>query len=98
MATFSERDDLSILSAVTDPEGDPLFITEVNGDPALVNAPVTLSIGGSIRVLSNGTVTFDDTGFTWPGSGSSLNDGIIATVSDGTNTVPVSVNLQFNVL
>lgn len=97
MAQYSERSGTVILDAVTDPEGDPLTVTEINGSAALVGAPVALSIGGSITVSANGTVTFDDTGFSWPAQGASKFDGFIATVSDDhSNTVPVSVNLQLN--
>lgn len=96
MALFSERNALSILEFATDPEGDPLTVTEVNGNPALIGAAVPLSVGGHVTVTSAGAVVFDDTGFTWPAGGGSVFDSIIATVSDGTNTVPVAVNLQFN--
>lgn len=96
MATFTERDNLTILHSATDPEGDPLSITAVNGSAALVGAQIALSVGGAVTVASDGSVVFDDTGFTWPGSGASLFDSIIATVSDGFNTVPVTVNIQIN--
>lgn len=96
MATFNERDSLTILDSATDPEGQSLSVTAVNGNTALIGAPVALSVGGSITVASDGSVVFDDTGFTWPGAGSSVADSIIATVSDGANDVPVSVNVQIN--
>lgn len=96
MAVFSERDDLTILDSASDPEGDVLSVTHVNGNAALIGAPVALSIGGSVTVASDGSVVFDDAGFTWPGQGSGLFDSIIATVSDGINDVSVSVNIQIN--
>lgn len=96
MTTFNERDALTILDSAIDPEGDALSVTAVNGNAALIGAPVALSVGGSVIVASDGSVVFDDTGFTWPGSGSGVFDSIIATVSDGTNDVPVSVNIQIN--
>jgi hypothetical protein len=96
MATYIERDNLTILDSATDPEGDPLSITAVNGSTTLLNSPIPLSVGGAVIVASDGSVVFDDTGFTWPGSGSGLYDSIIATVSDGTNDVSVTVNIQIN--
>lgn len=96
MAIFNERDSLTILDYALDPENDPLTVTEVNGSAALIGAAVPLSIGGTITVTSTGTVIFDDTGFTWPTQGNSIFDSIIATISDGTNSTSVAVNLQLN--
>lgn len=96
MATYSERNNLSILDAAVDPEGDPLTVTEINGAAANVGAPLGLSIGGSLTVQADGSASFDDTGFSWPAQGSSLYDSVIATVSDGQNDVFVSVNIQLN--
>ena len=96
MATFTERDGTTILTGATDPEFDPLFITQINGDPALINQPISLSIGGSVTIASNGVTTFDDTGFTWPTPGTSVADGVIAEVSDGSNLVSVAVNLEIH--
>lgn len=96
MATFTERDNLTILDSATDPEGDPLSVTAVNGSAALISTPIPLSVGGTVTVAGDGSVVFDDAGFTWPGSGSGLFDSIIATVSDGFNDVPVTVNIRIN--
>jgi len=96
MATITERDNLTILDSATDPEGDPLSITAVNGSAALVGASIALSVGGAVIVASDGRVVFDDAGFTWPGAGSGLFDSIIVTVSDGSNDVSVTVNIQIN--
>jgi len=96
MANYTERYGLTILDAATDPEGDPLSVIEINGDPALVGTPLALSVGGTVTVLPSGAVTFDDTGFVWPGLGNSTFDSLIATIWDGTNEVPVSVNVAIN--
>jgi len=96
MATFIERDNLTILDSASDPEGDPLSVTAVNGSAALIGAPIALSVGGAVIVASDGSVVFDDAGFTWPGAGSGLFDSIITTVSDGVNDVSVTVNIQLN--
>ena len=94
MAVFNERDGLTVLSAASDPDGDPLSVTEINGDPGLVGASVGLSIGGAVTVSSDGSVVFDDTGFTYPPAGDFLADSVIATVSDGANAVAVAVDIR----
>ena len=96
MATYTERNNVSILDAAVDPEGDPLTVTEINGAAANVGAPITLSVGGTLTVQADGSASFDDTGFSWPAQGSSMFDSVIATVSDGQNNVFVSVNVQLN--
>lgn len=96
MSLYSERDAVSILDAATDPEGDPLTVSRINGSPAFVGAPVPLSVGGSITVTAQGNVTFNDTGFVWPAQGGALFDSVIATIWDGTNAVDVAVNIQLN--
>lgn len=96
MAIFNVRDDVGILDGATDPEGDALSVVAVNGSPALIGAPIALSVGGSVMVAGNGSVVLDDTGLSWPAQGTSLYDSIIATVSDGTNDVSVAVNIQIN--
>lgn len=96
MASFTERDGITILSGAIDPENDPLSVTRINGDASLIDVPVPLSIGGSVTVSANGTVVFDDTGFQWPFTGQNKADGVIAEISDGHNTVSVAVALQMN--
>ncbi len=96
MPVYSERNGLSILDGATDPEGDPLSVVAINGDTNLIDTPVALSVGGMITVAADGAVSFDDTGFTWPGEGSGIFDSFIATVSDGANDVDVAINIQLN--
>ena len=98
MAQFLERNGTSILSDVVDPEGDPLTVVAINGNPALIDQPIPLSVGGAIIVGADGAVLFDDTGFTRPPPGQGVADSVIATVSDGTNDVDVTVSLDINVL
>jgi len=98
MPVYTERNNISILDSAVDPENDPLTITGINGSAALVGAPVALSVGGALTVQADGSATFDDTGFTWPSQGGTTVDSIIATASDGSNDVFVSVNLQLNYL
>ena len=94
MAIYSERNANTILTFATDPEGAPMFISKVNGDPGLVGNAVGLSIGGAATVAFDGTVTYDDTGLPPISVGTELADSLIATVSDGVNEVDVAVNLE----
>ena len=96
MAIFTERDDVGILDGASDPEGDALSVVAINGSATLIGAPIALSVGGSVMVAADGSVVLDDTGLSWPAQGASLLDGIIATVSDGTNDVSVAVNIRIN--
>lgn len=96
MTVYTERDGITVLSYASDPELDPLFVSKINGDPALIDVPVPLSIGGTIAIGADGTTVFDDTGFVWPLTGQSKADGVIAEISDGTNYVSVAVSFQIN--
>lgn len=94
MTIYSERNGTTILTAAVDPDGDPMTVVKVNGDPALVGVAMPLSIGGSVTVGTDGTVTFDDTGFEVPPVGESFADSFIATVSDTIAEVDVAVDVQ----
>ena len=96
MADYFERDGKTILTDATDPEFDPLSVTSINGDAGLIGTPVALSIGGALTISSDGTVVFDDTGFQWPLTGQNKADSLIAEISDGNNTVAVTVTVSMN--
>ncbi len=80
-----------------DPDGDQLTVTEVNGVPANVGAPVEGTTGGQFTILSDGSYTFTP--------GSQFNDlavgetritSITYTISDGeggTSTATVRVTV-----
>jgi len=96
MAVFTERDEQTVLTGASDPEFDPLSVSKINGDAALVGAQIPLSIGGTITILADGTTVFDDTGFIWPLIGQSKADSVIAEITDGTNEVSVAISLNLN--
>ena len=98
MAIFSERDGLTVLSNAINPGPDPLYVTRINGYPDLVGSDLNLSVGGSVRINADGTVSFSDTGFSWPLAGNSRADSLIAEVSNGTHNVEVSVQILLNAL
>jgi len=94
MTVYSERTNTTILSGSADADGDLLTVVRINGQAALIGVPIPLSVGGAVTVTSDGIVTFDDTGFTVPEIGEYVADGIIATISDGTQEVDTTVNLE----
>ena len=91
----------------TDPDGDTLTVSEVNGDPALVGQPVPAAGGGLVTVNPDGTVSFDPNGdFEALGEGEEATTTVTYTVTDpdgaestatvtftvtGTNDAPVAV-------
>ncbi len=52
----------NVLDNDVDPDGDPLTVAEVNGDPNGVGQPVPGDNGGLITIGADGTVTFDPNG------------------------------------
>ncbi len=91
----------------SDPNGDPLTVSEVNGDPAGVGAPVAASDGGLVTIDENGNVSFDPNGeFEALGDGEEATTTVTYTITDpdgaestatitftvtGTNDGPVAV-------
>ena len=86
---------IPVLANDTDPDGDPLSITQVGGQPIAVGTPVTIVVGG----VTEGTVTLGGDGqltFT-PAPGYSGPATFPYTVSDGhggTATGTVTVNVD----
>ena len=91
----------------TDPDGDELTVSEVNGDPAGVGQPVAGSDGGLVTINPDGTVSFDPNGaFDELGEGEEATTTVTYTVTDpdgaestatvtftvtGTNDAPTAV-------
>lgn len=94
MTVYYERNDKTILDAAVDADSDLLTITKVNGQAGLVGVAIPISVGGTVIVMADGTVSFDDSGFSVPEIGEYVADGLIATVSDGTVEVEIAVNLE----
>ncbi|WP_439142239.1 Ig-like domain-containing protein [Pseudooctadecabacter sp.] len=96
-----EDDDPSVVGNVldndTDPDGDPLTVAEVNGDPAGVGTPVAGDNGGLITINPDGSVTFDPNGdFEELGTGETATTTVTYTVTDpsgveATETVTITV-------
>jgi hypothetical protein len=75
---------LSPLGNDTDPNGDPLTITEINGTPVVVGTPIPVT-GGTVTVNPDGTITFT------PNPGFSGNVSFPYTVSDGNGGTDTAV-------
>ena len=63
----------------SDPDTDPLTVTEVNGTPITPGGTVTLPSGATLVMNSDGSFTYDDNGATAPGSP----DSFTYTIDDG---------------
>src|SRR5690606_38977987 len=64
--SFTTDEDTSVnipvLGNDSDPEGDPLTVSEIDGQPAVVGTPVTLTDGsGTVTLNLDGTLTFEPT-------------------------------------
>ena len=64
--SFTTDEDTSVnipvLGNDSDPEGDPLTVSEIDGQPAVVGTPVTLTDGsGTVTLNVDGTLTFEPT-------------------------------------
>ena len=84
--------------ADSDPNGDGLTITEVNGQPGDVGSQIMLPSGALLTVGANGAVSYDPNGqFEGLAAGETDTDSFTYTVSDGnggvdTATATVTIN------
>ncbi|MEM7479895.1 MAG: Ig-like domain-containing protein [Acidobacteriota bacterium] len=86
-------------TADSDPDGDPLTVTEVNGNAANVGVQITLASGALLTVNANGTFSYDPNGaFDSLGDGDTDTDSFTYTLDDGsgtcseTATVTITIN------
>ncbi len=81
----------------SDPDGDTITVSQVNGVPANVGQPVAGSTGGTFTVNPNGTFTFDpDADFNNLPVGATATTTITYQISDGeggTDTATVTVTV-----
>ena len=81
----------------TDPDGDPLTVTEVNGVPADVGTQITLASGALLTVNGDGSFDYDPNGqFESLGAGDSTVDSFDYTISDGQATDSATVTITIN--
>ncbi|MCM8881758.1 MAG: tandem-95 repeat protein [Candidatus Thiodiazotropha sp.] len=82
----------------SDPEGDGLQVTQVEGGAYTPGFPVTLASGAQVTFQSNGSYTYNTNGqFDGLGAGSSVDDSFTYQISDDnggfdTATVTVTIN------
>jgi VCBS repeat-containing protein len=82
----------------SDPDGDPLTVTAVNGVPGDVGNQITLASGALLTLNANGTYSYDPNGqFEGLAVGETANDTFTYTISDGTGgtdtaTVTITIN------
>ncbi len=68
----------------TDPDSDPLTVTQVNSAAASVGQTITLASGATLRLNADGSFDYDPNGaFEALGVGASALDGFTYTISDG---------------
>ena len=98
----ADEDDITDLGNVvdandTDPEDDPLTVSEVNGDPANVGQPVAGDNGGLVTINEDGTASFDPNGeFEALGEGEEATTEVTYTITDpdgATSTTTVTVTV-----
>ncbi|MFC1353564.1 MAG: tandem-95 repeat protein [gamma proteobacterium symbiont of Clathrolucina costata] len=82
----------------SDPEGDGLQVTQVEGGAYTPGLPVTLASGAQVTFQSNGSYTYNTNGqFDGLGAGSSVDDNFTYQIGDGnggfdTATVTITIN------
>ncbi|MBD2561393.1 MULTISPECIES: beta strand repeat-containing protein [Nostoc] len=84
--------------ADSDPDGDVLTVTQVNGNAAGVGNPITLASGAILTLNSNGEFLYNPNGqFETLAVGATASDSFTYTITDGSSlTSTATVNLTIN--
>ena len=83
--------------ADTDPDGEPLTVTEVNGVAADVDTQITPASGALRSLNGDGSFDYDPNGqFESLGSGDSTVDSFVYTISDGLASDSATVTVTIN--
>lgn len=89
---------IDVLANDSDPDGDPLSVTAVNGQAIAVGGSVTLASGASVSLNADGTLSYAQNGaFDTLNTGESAADSFAYTVSDGAggeDTAAVNVTIN----
>ncbi len=68
----------------SDPDGDPLSITRIDGRPFSFGTPITLASGATLTVNADGSFQYNQNGrFTHLGAGQTANELFTYSISDG---------------
>jgi VCBS repeat-containing protein len=82
----------------SDPDSDPLAVTEINGAVFTPGTPIVLASGAEVTMQPNGTYVYNPNGqFDYLPAGQSTTDTFTYTISDGTGgtdtaTVTITIN------
>ncbi|MCC5609541.1 cadherin-like domain-containing protein [Nostoc sp. CHAB 5834] len=88
---------ISVLANDSDPDSNPLTVTNVNASSVIVGTPITLSSGALLTLNADGTFTYDPNAkFETLGVGETGSDSFTYTISDRSFTSTASVNQQFS--
>ncbi|MCC5602389.1 beta strand repeat-containing protein [Nostoc favosum] len=88
---------ISVLANDSDPDSNPLTVTNVNGSTVTVGTPITLSSGALLTLNADGTFTYNPNGrFETLGVNETDSDRFTYTISDRSFTSTASVNLTIN--
>jgi VCBS repeat-containing protein len=88
---------ISVLANDSDPDSNPLTVTNVNGSALTVGTPIALSSGALLTLNADSTFTYDPNAkFEALAVGQTGSDSFTYTISDGISTSTASVNLTIN--
>ena len=87
----------NVLSNDTDPDSDPLSVTEVNGVATNVGTQITLASGALLTLNANGSYSYNPNAqFEALNNGDTATDSFTYTVSDGASTDTATVTVTIN--
>ncbi|MEH2440525.1 beta strand repeat-containing protein [Nostoc sp.] len=88
---------ISVLANDSDPDGNPLTVTDLNGRALTVGTPISLSSGALVTFNADSTFTYDPNGrFENLGVGKTGRDSFTYNVRDGIAIATATVNLSIN--
>jgi VCBS repeat-containing protein len=87
----------SVLDNDTDPDAEPLTVTEMNGAAGAIGVSTAIASGALVTMAADGTFTYDPNGqFEALAAGETATDTFTYTVSDGTATDTETVTVTIN--
>jgi VCBS repeat-containing protein len=88
---------ISVLANDSDPDTNPLTVTNVNGNTVTVGTPIALSSGALVTLNADSTFTYNPNAkFETLGVDQTGSDRFTYTISDGISTSTANVNLTIN--
>ncbi|MEM8778332.1 MAG: Ig-like domain-containing protein, partial [Cyanobacteria bacterium P01_G01_bin.49] len=87
----------NVLGNDSDPDGDPLTVSAVNGEASSVGTPVTLASGALLTVNGDGSYSYDPNGqFESLNDGETATDSFDYTLSDGQETTIATATITID--